>query len=247
MSRDNKPKKKQINTVQQAFDKALKKHNLVENGDKILVGLSGGIDSLVLLDLLAIRRKYFDVDFELTAVHINVVNIPYVVDNEYIADFCKKRNVKLFFVEKEIVIDKDKITTNPCFICSWNRRKLLFNYAKEHNFNKLAMGHHKDDAIETFLMNLVYHGTISSLPVRLKMFDGRMDLIRPLMYLEKKQIVNFAKIKGYEAKLKTCKFDDKTYRRKILSVLEEMKKFHPQAANNIFKAMSNIYKEYLPE
>ncbi len=247
MSKDKKLKKKHINTVQQAFDKALKKHNLIENGDKILVGLSGGIDSLVLLDLLAIRKKYFDVDFELKAVHINIENIPYSIDSQYLNGFCEGRGVEFLGVDKEIEIDKSKITTNPCFICSWNRRKLLFNYAKENNFNKLAMGHHKDDAVETFLMNLIYHGTISSLPVKLKMFDGRMDLIRPLMYLNKEQILKYAEIRGFEAKLKTCKFDNKTYRRKIIAVLEEMKQFHPQAANNIFKAMSNIYTEYLPE
>lgn len=247
MSKEKKLVKKKINTVQQAFNKAVKKHNLIEKDDKILVGLSGGIDSLVLLDLMAIRRKYFDVDFRLKAAHVNIKNIPYSVDVDLLREFCDKRDVEFLYIDKEIEIDKEKITTNPCFICSWNRRKLLFNYARENKFNKLALGHHKDDAIETFLINLIYHGTISSLPVSLQMFSGRMNLIRPLMYLNKEQIIDFSNAKAYHAQLKTCTFDDKTNRRKIISVLEEMRKFNPYVDANIFKAMSEIYEEYLPK
>ena len=247
MSKQKKLDKKKINTVQQAFDKAVKKHNLIENGDKILVGLSGGIDSLVLLDLLAIRKKYFPVDFELTAVHVDIENIPYSVDTEYLASFCQERDVKFIDFQKTIEIDSKKITTNPCFICSWNRRKLLFNYAKESGYNKLALGHHKDDAVETFMINLIYHGSISSLPVNLTMFGGRMQLVRPLMYLNKQQILDYAKIRGYEAKLKTCNFDPLTNRRKVWQVIELMKEFNPKADDMIFKAMSNIFEEYLPE
>ncbi len=247
MSKQKKLDKKKINIVQQAFDKAVKKHNLIENGDKILIGLSGGIDSLVLLDLLAIRKKYFSVDFELTAVHVDIENIPYTVDTDYLATFCQERNVKFIDFHKKIEIDSSKITTNPCFICSWNRRKILFNYTKENGYNKLALGHHKDDAIETFMINLIYHGSISSLPVKLSMFNGRMQLIRPLMYLNKQQILDYANIRGYEAKLKTCNFDPLTNRRKVWQIIESMKEFNPKADEMIFKAMSNIFEEYLPE
>ncbi len=247
MSKEKKLAKKKINTVQQAFEKALKKHDLIKENDRVLVGLSGGIDSLVLLDLLAMRQKYFNVNFSLKAAHVNIKNIPYSVDVDFLKEFCEQREVEFLFIDKKIEIDKDKITTNPCFICSWNRRKLLFNYARENEFNKLALGHHKDDAIETFLINMIYHGTISSLPVSLKMFEGRMDLIRPLMYLNKQQILDFSQEKNYEARLKTCSFDDKTKRRKLTSVLEEMRKFNPYVDANIFKAMSNIYAEYLPD
>lgn len=247
MSREKKLDKKKVNTVQQAFEKAIKKYNLIQKNDKILVGLSGGIDSLVLLDLLAMRKKYFNIDFKLKAAHVNITNIPYSVDVEFLKNFCEQRDVEFLNINQDIEIDQSKLTTNPCFICSWNRRKLLFNYARENNFNKLALGHHKDDAIETFLINLVYHGTISSLPVTLKMFSGRMDLIRPLMYLNKQQILDFSRAKAYEAKLKTCNFDDKTNRRKINNILEEMKKFNPYVETNIFNSMSNIFEEYLPK
>lgn len=247
MSKEKKLNKKLIGKVQQAMDKAIKKHNLIEPNDKILVGVSGGIDSLVLLENLANKKKYYDFDFELKAVHINVKNIPYSIEKEFITDFCHKLDVEIIFVEKEIKIDNSKLTTNPCFICSWNRRKLLFNYSKEHNYNKLALGHHKDDAIETFMMNLVYHGSISSLPASLTMFDGRMKLIRPMIYLKKEQITEFARIRNYKPQIKTCSFDKKTSRRKMESIFTEMEKFNPHVRENIFKAMSNIHDEYLPK
>jgi tRNA(Ile)-lysidine synthase TilS/MesJ len=193
------------------------------------------------------RKKYFNINFDLSAAHINISNIPYDVDINFLEDFCKKRDVDFIYIEKKIHIDHSKITTNPCFICSWNRRKLLFNYTKEHNFNKLALGHHRDDAIETFLINLIYHATISSLPAKLSMFSGRLNLIRPLIYLTKNQISDFAEIKGYEAKLKTCSFDNASNRKKISYLLDEMRKFNPQVDNNIFKALSNVIDEYLPK
>ncbi len=247
MSKQIKLDRKTVNKVQQAIDKAVKSHNLIEKDDKILVGISGGLDSMVLLENLAHKRKHYNFHFEIEAVHINISNIPYIVDKKYMNDFCNQFDIKLTFFEKEIEIDSAKVTTNPCFICSWNRRKLLFNYAKQHNFNKLALGHHKDDAIETFLMNLVYHGSISSLPAKLKMFDGRMHLIRPMIYLTKEQITEYARVKNYKAQLKTCNFDSQTSRRKMESIIEEMQKFNPNVKTNIFKAMSNIFPEYLPK
>lgn len=248
MSRkENKLNKKLVGKVQQSIDKAVKKHDLIRPNDKILVGLSGGIDSIVLLHNLANKKNYYDFDFELRAVYINIENIPYSVNTDLLNEFCDQNNVELTVVNQTIEIDNSKITTNPCFICSWQRRKLLFNYSKEHNFNKLALGHHRDDAIETFMMNLVYHGTISSLPAKLSMFDGRMELIRPMIYLTKEQILEYAKIKELNPQVKTCKFDEKTNRRKLDVIIQEMKKFNPQARKNIFKAMSHIHEEYLPK
>lgn len=244
--RDYKLSKKIINQVQYTSDEAIKKNTLIEPNDKILVGISGGIDSLVLLETLATKQKYYNFEFQLTAIHINVENIEYSVDKNQLLDFCNKLNVPLIFKNTLIYIDETKITTNPCFICSWNRRKELFKYAKENNFNKLALGHHLNDAVDTFLMNLVYHSTICSLPTNLKMFSGRMHLIRPLIYLEKAKIEKYAEYRGISPIDKKCQFADASKRSKINVLLEEMKRLNPQAEQNIFNALSKIASEYLP-
>lgn len=247
MSYEKKVRKKNINKVQQATDKAIKKHKLIENNDKIIVGISGGIDSLVMLENLAHKQKYYNTKFELQAIHINIKNIPYTVNKEFLRNFCHKLNIKLTFFEENININHSKITTNPCFICSWNRRKILFKHAKENKFNKIALGHHKDDAIETFLMNIIFHGSISSLPAKLEMFNGEIKLIRPMIYLSKNQIVKYAEARNYKPKIKTCSFDNNTNRRKMNKIISEMEKFNPNVKKNIFKAMNNIYNEYLPK
>lgn len=247
MSKNKKLEKKKINTVQQEFDRAIKKHNLIEEGDNILIGLSGGIDSLVMTELLSYRKKYFPVKFNLKAVFVNIENIPYKVNENFLAEFCNDRGIDFEVISKKIDIDQKQITTNPCFICSWNRRKILFDYTKQNNFNKLALGHHKEDAIETFLINLIYHGSISSLPVKLSMFSGRMHLIRPLMYLNKEQIKDFAELKNIYSKIKDCKFSSVTKRRKVEKIIDTMKEFNPQVENLLFKAMSKINEEYLPK
>ncbi len=245
--KEKKAEKKNVNNVQQLTDKAIKKFEMIEQNDKVLVGISGGLDSLVLLELLSNKKKYYKFDFEIKALHINILNIPYQIRKDSLSDFCSNLGIELIYVEKEIEIDESKITTNPCFICSWNRRKELFNYSKQHNFNKLALGHHKDDAVETFLMNLVYHSSISSLPANLKMFEGRMHLIRPMIYLSKEDIEKYAKIRNITTEVKTCIYDKLTNRRKMLPLIEQMQKFNPYAKDNIFKAMSNIFDEYLPK
>jgi tRNA(Ile)-lysidine synthetase-like protein len=247
MSKEKILNKKVVNNVQQLIEKAIKKHNMIVENDNILIGVSGGIDSLVLLENLAYKKLYYKFNFNLKAVHIDINNIPYSVNKNFLIEFCDKLNVEIIFIDKNIEIDNSKITTNPCFICSWNRRKLLFNYAKEHNFNKLALGHHRDDALETFMMNMIYHGSISSLPASLKMFDGRMFLIRPMIYLNKEQILKYAEIKNHTIKIKTCEYEHFSTRKKVEEVYQTMEKFNSNAKSNVFKALSNIFDEYLPE
>lgn len=243
----DKRDKQLLKRIQGTIDSAIEKHSMIEEGDIILVGLSGGKDSFTLLENLANRKKYYKTDFKLLATHVDITNIPYTVDLEYINDFCKSRDVEFILSSKKIEIDKNKIKTNPCFICSWNRRKLLFNLTKKLNCNKLALGHHKDDAVETFLMNMIYHSSISSLPAKLKMFDGRVHLIRPMIYLSKNEINKYAELKQFPEQKLTCSYDHVTKRNEMAMLLRGMEILNPNVKDNIFKSMSNIYEEYLPQ
>lgn len=153
-------------------------YNLIENGDRVMVGLSGGKDSYSLLDLLISRRKALPIDFQLHACHVMAADMNYRADIDYMKKNCAKNNVT--FHLKEITVEYNPNDRKPaCFICSWKRRKMLFRATRENGCNKLALGHHLDDAIETLLMNMINHSSISSIPPNLSMFNGDIKLIRP--------------------------------------------------------------------
>jgi len=242
----DKNDKRKVRKIQGVIDSAIEKHSMIEENDIILVGLSGGKDSFTLLDALSIRQKHYKTKFKLIAAHVNISNIPYSIDKEYIENFCKERDVEFIFQHEKIEIDKEKVKTNPCFICSWNRRKLLFNLSKDLNCTKIALGHHRDDAIETFLLNMMYHSSISSLPAKLKMFEGRIHLIRPMIYLSKDEINEYSILKQYPEQKLTCSYDHITKRGEMAMLLKGMEILNPHVRETLFKSMSNIYQEYLP-
>ncbi len=243
----DKQTRKTLRTVETLVNRALRLHSLVNDGDRILVGLSGGVDSLVLLRILAMRRKFW-ADFELAAMHVNIENIPYGVDRDYLQKICEEWDVGLLWHDEKITIEPGKGGKTPCFICSWNRRRILFSQAEKLGFNKLALGHHRDDALETLLMNVIYRGSFSSLPEKLSMFDGKLTLIRPLLYVPKDHIRTYARHYGLRDTVKTCPFANKTSRRnQITALLQQIKTIHPQGLDNLFRAMSNIFDGYLPK
>jgi tRNA 2-thiocytidine biosynthesis protein TtcA len=234
------------------FDKLVRKvgstiitNKLIADGDKILIGLSGGKDSYVLLEILAAIQKKSPFSFELKAVHVSVDEIAYVINTAYMQQFCEKLNIPFEEIRLSIDLKKDP-KKSPCYVCSWHRRKALFNYTKQFNFNKLAFGHHMDDAIETFFLNMLYHGSISSMPYSLKMFAGRMYLIRPLLDLEKKQINEYALVSDFPEEIKKCPYGDNTKRNKVGKIAEQMTAIHKNAKKNIFRSSGKICKEYLP-
>lgn len=247
MIKDNKKfDKRFIEKVRSKVGLAINKYNLIEEGDKIMVGISGGKDSLVLLETLAERRQYSPVKYTVIAVHIHIKDGPYKTDNQFIIDFCKQLNIEL--IQKEIDIDFSLFPKKtPCFICSWGRRQTLFELTKELECNKLALGHHIDDAIETLMMNMMYHGSISSMPPALEMFKGRIQLIRPLMQLFDKDLRKYAEIKKYPKQVKECIHGTNTKREEIRKLLNEIEAKNPVAKMNIFKSMGNIHHEYIPK
>ena len=134
--------------LEQRFNKGVVKYRLIEDGDKILIALSGGKDSLALLELLARRSRILKPKFAVIAVHVGMTNIPYQSDLEYLKGYSEDLGVP--FVHYETFFDLSTDTRkSPCFLCSWNRRKALFTVAKEQGCNKIALGHHMDDILET--------------------------------------------------------------------------------------------------
>ena len=237
--------KRHIEFVNNKVAKAVMDYGLIDNGDKVLVAVSGGKDSLVLLDALATFRKYKLVDYYVEAIHIDVEDVPFEINKELLVDMCTTLGVKINFVGIESDME-NRGRKAPCFVCSWHRRKALFSYAKEHGFKKLALGHHMDDAVETLLINMAYHGNISSLPAKLSMFDGVINLIRPLILLTDKDTREFANIRKFPEQTESCPYEDTTNRTTARELIKQLEAIHPKAAQNLFRSMGNIDEEYLP-
>ncbi|MFO7790279.1 MAG: tRNA lysidine(34) synthetase [Bacteroidota bacterium] len=223
----------------------IREHNMIADGDKLMLGVSGGKDSLALLKTLAGRKKFSDKQYALTAVFVDIGEIPYKTDVMWLKDYCNELNVPLHIEYVSVDFSKsDKATA--CFYCSWHRRKTLFELGQSMGFNKIVLGHHRDDALETMMLNMLSHGTFSSMPGMLPMFDGRIKIIRPLLYHTDAETREFARIMQFPLKNQPCPFEDKTRRVKIRHMLDEMENRFPAARKNMFKAMSQIYIDYLP-
>ena len=160
-----------------AFNKALGQYQLIDEDDKILVGLSGGKDSLCLLEFLARRSKVHVPHFTVEALHVRMENVRYETDTTYLQHFCEQNGVPLHIITTRF---KSSDKKPPCFLCSWQRRKQLFNFAQEHGCTKIALGHHQDDIIHTALMNLTFQGHFSTMPAKLRMRKMPLTIIRPL-------------------------------------------------------------------
>ena len=223
----------------------IRDHALIREGDHVLAGLSGGKDSMILLEALAERKAALPFEFRLSAAHVEATGIGYEIDRERLSSFCRDLGVPLHYRTIEPDLDKDP-SKNACFVCSWHRRKALFDLTRELDCNKLALGHHRSDAIETLLMNMIYHGSISSLPYSLKMFEGRIYLIRPLMDLDERMLDDYAGLNSLVRVEKSCPHEDRTQREQIARLLGQIENLHGKGPFNIFKSMDKIFEEYLP-
>jgi len=241
----SKYQRRHIEHIKNMTAKAIRQYQMIDDGDKVLVAVSGGKDSLVLLEALSAFLKYKVIDFKLEAIHIDVEDVGYLVDREFLKQHSESLGVKINFVTIEAGIE-NRGKKAPCFVCSWHRRKTMFEYAKSNGFKKLALGHHLDDAVETLMINMAYHGHISSLPGKLKMFDGAMYLIRPLILLTDKDTAEYSNIRNYPKLKLPCPYEDVTKRTTARNLIKQLEEIHPKAKFNLFNSMNNIDEEYLP-
>jgi len=241
----NKTETKSLQKIQSKFKKVLSDYHLIDNDDHILIGLSGGKDSLALVELLGERMKNRVPNFKLTAVHISVENIPYQSDLEYLETYAGQWNIP--FVHHVTSFDgTTKTNKSTCFLCSWHRRKALFEVAKKLGCNKLALGHHLDDIAETLLLNLVFQGSFGSMPPILKMNKFDMTIIRPLALISEKELKEMERIRGYQQQIKNCPHEKDSSRRDAKNLLTELEKLNPDVRKSIWAAMENVNEEYLP-
>ena len=241
------------------FHKACADYGLIADGDHILIGLSGGKDSLALVELLGKRAQVYVPRFQVTAVHVRVKERDYHSDLSYLENFCARVRVPLIVKDTEIGDEAQGEETkgerretkakekHPCFLCSWYRRKALFDTAQELGCNKIALGHHKDDLVETLLMNLIFQGSVASIPPLLQMDKMPIQMIRPLCLIEEKEIEHYAELSGYEKQIKLCPLEKVSNRAEIKRLLAQLEALNPNVRDSIWSAMENIKSDYLPK
>ena len=262
------------------FNKALGQYQLIDEDDKILVGLSGGKDSLCLLEFLARRSKINVPHFTVEALHVRMENVHYETDTSYLHSFCARLGIPLHLItthfapsgsttspapsgspageattpvgspassgspvgEATTPVGSPTGKKPPCFLCSWQRRKQLFNLAQQLGCTKIALGHHQDDIIHTALMNLTFQGQFSTMPVKLKMKKMPLTIIRPLCLCHETDIQAYARQQQYEQQIKRCPYEDTTNRKQSEALFARLEELNPEARYSIWHALENAQK-----
>ena len=224
--------------------RAMADYQMLADDDRVLVAVSGGVDSLVAAWVLQNWRAKAPIDYCLEAVYVdNGFWTPAHGGSppaERIGRQLERFGLHYFSVQGWQVEGE-----RTCFICARNRRSQLFDVAKQKGFNKLALGHHKDDLIETFMINALYSGNISTMVPRQNLFAGRLSLIRVLAYLDKSEIVEISRLVDLDPVESYCPIGNDSRREKVRSLLTHISEEIPEARNSIFSALGNVRDGYM--
>ena len=222
--------------ILRGFREGVKEFNLITPSDVILIGLSGGKDSLALLDLMGDMQRKSNNGFTLHALHVRMTGVDYQSDTTYLRSQCERNGIT--FHERMVSFEADRNERRtPCFLCSWNRRKTLFEVAQELGCNKIALGHHQDDILHTALMNLSYAGSFSTMPCYLKMQKMPLAIIRPLCMVKESLLKEWAKESEYQPLIKLCSHERASKRTEIACLFEQMEKQNPEFRANLWNAL----------
>jgi len=224
--------------------KTIKKYGMIQKGDRIVIGVSGGKDSLTLLKILHQRKGIYPYDYELLALHIpSDMECEGLINTEILRNYFEDHGYP-YRIEK-MKIKEGSRGFNP-FWCSWNRRRMLFEITRRLGYNKLALGHHRNDVIETVLINMFYHGEISTmLPVQ-SLFEGKITIIRPLYCIPEFDTRKMAELYNFPAVHCRCPVNRETIREFFKRFINEIERMNPKACVNAQRSLENIVYEYLP-
>lgn len=223
--------------------KAIQDFDMIQENDKIAVGLSGGKDSLTLLHILKNYQRFSPQKFELIAITLN----PGGVDNSPLYKLCKDLDIEFHEVQtniKEIVFDIRK-EKNPCSLCANLRRGALNDTAKKLGCTKVALGHHKDDAIETFVMSLFYEGRVNCFSPKTYLDKQGITVIRPMVYIEEYMTKKATKEFKYPVIENPCPANGSTKRQDVKELLAQLNNTMPGVKRNIFGALNNSEKLFI--
>jgi tRNA 2-thiocytidine biosynthesis protein TtcA len=225
--------------------KAIHRYGMIEDGDRIALGLSGGKDSLTLLWALAERQRRVQVHYDLFPIYVDPGFPGGFADG--LVDTCRHLGFQLTVdrTDHGIVAHSSENRENPCFLCARLRRKRLFEIADGLGCTKLALGHNKDDVIETLFLNICYAGEISTMVPRQELFNGRFIVIRPLAMVDENSIRRFARDQSFPRYANPCPSSENTKRSEIKAMLDGLYRTNRKIKGNIYRAMSHVKMDYL--
>ncbi len=220
-------------------------YGLIQDKDRVAVALSGGKDSFTLMWVLHERLSRIPIKYELVGIHIDLGFPDGCAEN--IRVFCEKMGWELHVEHTDYgpLAHSPKNRENPCFLCSRLRKKHLFQTAHALGCNKIALGHHKDDLIETLFLNMCYAGEISSMSPLQEFFKGEVTVIRPLAYVDGSDIARFARLGSLPAYSSGCPSDKTSKRVEIRALLNELYQGNKKIKGNLFRSMNRVRPDYL--
>lgn len=229
--------------VSKKVGKAIWDYGMLRDGDRVLIAVSGGKDSLSLLKILKERRRFVPLKYELIACF---VDMGFSWTNyDPLIKFFENEAIE-YVITKPTTSWRNGEEAFDCFWCSWNRRKALFQVAEDYGCSKIALGHHLDDIVETMLLNLFFNGEISTMNPNQEMFQGKLAIIRPLAYVEEAELDKLSKILELPVVKTQCPNKDTSRRALMKRIIREIRSINPDVKKNIFRSLRRIKREYLP-
>lgn len=224
-------------------------YKMIEEGDKVMVCLSGGKDSYSMLDILMYLQKVAPIQFELVAVNLDQKQPGF--PEEVLPAYLSQLGIEYHIIEKDtysVVKEKVPEGKTTCSLCSRLRRGTLYTFADQIGATKMALGHHRDDILETFFLNLFYGGTLKAMPPKLLSDDGRNVVIRPLAYCSEVDIEAYAKMKEFPIiPCNLCGSQENLQRQVIKSMLHEWERTNPGRTEIMFRALQNVHPSQLAD